>query len=77
MADSDKNWKCPGPGFQKKIFNFSHLPASSKPSSKSSSQNMAMDMQRAIEMQRQYLEMLTQSQQMPNQRGGHSNWKNN
>jgi hypothetical protein len=38
---------------------------------------MAMDMQRALEMQRQYLEMLSQAQQMPNQRGGHSNWKNN
>lgn len=35
-------------------------------------------MQRALEMQRQYLEMLSQAQ-MPNQRGGggHSNWKNN
>ncbi|KAG5682484.1 hypothetical protein PVAND_011835 [Polypedilum vanderplanki] len=50
---------------------------SSKPSSKSSSSsNMALDMQRALEMQRQYLEMLSQAQQMPNQRG-HSNWKNN
>lgn len=39
---------------------------------------MALDMQRAIEMQRQYLEMLSQAQQMPNQRGGgHNNWKNN
>jgi len=36
-------------------------------------------MQRALEMQRQYLEMLTQAQQMPNQRGGggnNNNWKN-
>lgn len=49
----------------------------SKPNNKSSSSNMALDMQRALEMQRQYLEMLSQAQQMPNQRGGHSNWKNN
>lgn len=36
-----------------------------------------MDMQRAMEMQRQYLEMLTQANQLQNQgRGGH-NWKNN
>jgi hypothetical protein len=42
---------------------------------------MALDMQRALEMQRQYLDMLSQAQQMPNpnQRGsgGHNNWKNN
>jgi hypothetical protein len=42
----------------------------------SSSNNVALDMQRALEMQRQYLEMLSQAQQMPNQRGGNSNWKN-
>lgn len=41
--------------------------------SKSSSNASAADMRAALEMQRQYLEMLSQAQQMPNQR----NWKNN
>lgn len=43
---------------------------------KSSTSSSMAEMQRALEMQRQYIEMLSQTQQMPNQRG-HSNWKNN
>lgn len=49
-------------------------PSTAKPPT---SNNVAMDMQRALEMQRQYIEMLTQVNQHSNQRGGHNNYRNN
>lgn len=61
----------------KSLYNISS--AGSNKSGKQQNANAAAslaEMQRAFELQKQYLEMLSQNQ-MPNQRHSSGNWKNN